>query len=73
METSLIGKALDFGSNEYGFESRVSKYNFQKLLRIYYKIQHMREKKTLFFYFHQFKKKLPVSASLRPVRSSPLL
>lgn len=24
METSLIGKALDFGSNEYGFESRVS-------------------------------------------------
>ena len=25
METSLTGKALDFGSNEYGFESRVSK------------------------------------------------
>lgn len=25
METSLIGKALDFGSNEYGFESHVSK------------------------------------------------
>lgn len=25
METSLIGKALDFGSNECGFESRVSK------------------------------------------------
>ena len=24
METSLTGKALDFGSNEYGFESRVS-------------------------------------------------
>ena len=24
LETSLIGKALDFGSNEYGFESRVS-------------------------------------------------
>ena len=30
METSLIGKALAFGSNEYGFESRVSSlvYNF---------------------------------------------
>lgn len=26
METSLTGKALDFGSREYGFESRVSKY-----------------------------------------------
>ena len=24
VETSLTGKALDFGSNEYGFESRVS-------------------------------------------------
>lgn len=24
METSLIGKALDFGSNDYGFESHVS-------------------------------------------------
>ena len=24
METSLIGKALDFGSREYGFESHVS-------------------------------------------------
>lgn len=24
METSLIGKALDFGSNEYGFDPRVS-------------------------------------------------
>lgn len=38
METSLIGKALDFGSNEYGFESRVSKNKLQKLLRIYYKV-----------------------------------
>lgn len=30
METSLIGKALNFGFNEYGFESRVSKmfYNY---------------------------------------------
>lgn len=30
METSLIGKALDFGSKEYGFESRVSNiiYNY---------------------------------------------
>ena len=26
METSLTGKALDFGSREYGFESRVSKH-----------------------------------------------
>ena len=26
METSLIGKALDFGSRQYGFESRVSNY-----------------------------------------------
>ena len=26
METSLIGKAVDFGSKEYGFDSRVSKY-----------------------------------------------
>jgi ribosomal protein S8 len=30
LETSLTGKALDFGSNEYGFESRVSNllYNY---------------------------------------------
>lgn len=30
METSLIGKALDFGSKEYGFESHVSNtmYNY---------------------------------------------
>lgn len=30
LETSLIGKALDFGSSDYGFESRVSKmiYNY---------------------------------------------
>lgn len=30
METSLIGKALNFGFNEYGFESRVSNilYNY---------------------------------------------
>lgn len=27
METSLTGKALNFGFNEYGFESRVSKMN----------------------------------------------
>lgn len=27
METSLIGKALGFGSNEYGFEPRVSNIN----------------------------------------------
>ena len=26
METSLIGKALDFGPSEYGFEPRVSNY-----------------------------------------------
>ena len=26
METSLIGKAVDFGSKEYGFEPRVSKF-----------------------------------------------
>ena len=26
METSLIGKALDFGSREYGFESHVSNF-----------------------------------------------
>lgn len=29
METSLIGKALDFGSNEYGFESHVSNINIK--------------------------------------------
>lgn len=28
METSLIGKALAFGPNEYGFESRVSNINY---------------------------------------------
>ena len=28
METSLIGKALNFGFNEYGFESRVSKLHY---------------------------------------------
>lgn len=28
METSLIGKALNFGFNEYGFESRVSNIQF---------------------------------------------
>lgn len=28
METSLIGKALNFGFNEYGFESHVSKINY---------------------------------------------
>lgn len=28
MGTSLIGKALNFGFNEYGFESRVSKINY---------------------------------------------
>lgn len=28
METSLIGKALNFGFNEYGFESRVSNINY---------------------------------------------
>ena len=28
METSLIGKALNFGFNEYGFESHVSKVSY---------------------------------------------
>ena len=28
METSLIGKALDFGSNEYGFDPRVSNIQY---------------------------------------------
>lgn len=28
METSLIGKALDFGSNEYGFDPRVSNIRY---------------------------------------------
>lgn len=28
METSLIGKALDFGSNEYGFDPRVSNIHY---------------------------------------------
>ena len=36
METSLIGKAVDFGSKEYGFEPRVSKFVLL-YLRIYYK------------------------------------
>ena len=32
METSLIGKALDFGPREYGFEPRVSKLSLQMYL-----------------------------------------
>ena len=28
METSLTGKALDFGSNEYGFDPRVSNMRY---------------------------------------------
>ena len=31
METSLIGKAVDFGSKEYGFEPHVSNYPNQPL------------------------------------------
>lgn len=31
METSLIGKAVDFGSKEYGFEPHVSNYANQPL------------------------------------------
>ena len=35
METSLIGKAVDFGSKEYGFEPHVSNYSL-KLICIRY-------------------------------------
>ncbi len=39
MEASLIGKALDFGSNDYGFESRASKINHKYWLS--YVINHL--------------------------------
>ena len=35
MVTSLIGKAVDFGSKEYGFEPRASKFVLL-YLRVYY-------------------------------------
>ncbi len=49
METSLTGKALDFGSNEYGFESHVSNlYNYY-LNYVLNKIKINQSKKSLFF------------------------
>ena len=48
METSLIGKALDFGSKEYGFESHVSNIKFALI----YLIQNLKltlKHKKLFF------------------------
>ena len=50
METSLIGKALAFGSNEYGFESRVSNINYTSSIN--YLLNHLtfssKNKKLLF-------------------------
>lgn len=49
METSLTGKALDFGSNEYGFESHVSNlYNYY-LNYVLNKIKINQSKKSLYF------------------------
>ena len=50
METSLTGKALDFGSNEYGFESRVSKtMNSRRYLEFIIKYNTCVKKKKNFF------------------------
>ncbi len=59
METSLIGKALDFGSNDCGFESRVSNifYNYS----YNYVINHLvfnTQKKNLKFEISHTKKNL---------------
>ena len=49
METSLIGKALNFGFNEYGFESRVSKLLGFSTAYVINLININRSKKSLFF------------------------
>lgn len=50
METSLIGKALNFGFNEYGFKSRVSNiYSGLELVNIFNMLKLNNSKKKLKF------------------------
>lgn len=51
METSLIGKALDFGSREYGFESHVSNItvNINSVAHLVNHFKFSTQKKSLYF------------------------
>lgn len=58
METSLIGKAADFGSEEYGFESHVSNMFANSSINTINHINLNLKKKKLKFEFKFNKKKL---------------
>ena len=60
METSLIGKAIDFGSIEYGFESHVSN-TMTKINAIAHLMNHLKiatNQKSLYFDVHITKRSM---------------
>lgn len=67
METSLIGKALDFGSRQYGFESRVSNYPMSQHPYTHF-LNHLKLaslRKRLSFKFRLTKKLKPLAKLLQ--------
>ena len=67
METSLIGKALDFGSNEYGFDPRVSNMRYNSYA---YVINHLNlaiTRKNLYVKFKHTKKTLELVQVLHKI------
>ena len=67
METSLIGKALDFGSNEYGFDPRVSNMRYNSYA---YVINHLNlaiTRKKLFIKIKHTRKTLELVKALYKV------
>ena len=58
METSLIGKALDFGSNEYGFDPRVSNIQYNTYAYVVNRLNLAIARKKLFIRIVHTKKTL---------------
>lgn len=64
METSLIGKALDFGSNEYGFDPRVSNIQYNTYAYVVNHLNLAISRKKLFIKIVNTKKTLNLVKAL---------
>ena len=67
METSLIGKALDFGSNEYGFDPRVSNIRYNTYAYVVNHLNLAISRKKLFIKIKYTKKALSLVKALHKI------
>ena len=67
METSLIGKALDFGSNEYGFDPRVSNIRYNTYAYVVNHLNLAISRKKLFIKIKYTKKTLSLVKALHKI------